>query len=75
MSKKLTKKLLIKSAREASRRAVRRARQANGAITYVQGKNIVKEYADGHEEVIETLDRVFVRPTQKIYPLNIEQIG
>lgn len=72
MPKSLTQKILVKTAQKASRSAVKRTRQANGAITYVHGKNIVKEYADGHEEVIETLDRVFVRPTQKIYSLTVE---
>ena len=70
MASLISKKNLIKSARKATAKAVQRTRQAGGAITYQTGRKIIKKFADGHEEVLEVLDRAYVKPQKKRYKLS-----
>jgi ribosomal protein L32E len=65
----ISKEDLIKSARKATRKAVNKTREAGGAITYQSGKKIIKKHPDGHEEVIETLDRAYVKSSKKSYKI------
>ena len=66
----ISKENLIKSAHKATAKAVKKTRQAGGAITYQSGKKIIKQYADGHEEVLEVLDRAYIKPLKKRYKLS-----
>lgn len=69
MSSVISKESLIKSAHKATAKAVKRTRQAGGAITYQTGKRIIKKFADGREEVLEVLDRAYVKPLKKRYKI------
>ena len=44
---------LAKSAREASRNAIKRLLEQGIPAVYGKGKDIVRLYPDGHEEIIE----------------------
>lgn len=65
----ISKDNLIKSARKATTKAVNKTRQAGGAITYQSGKKIIKKHADGREEVLEVLDRAYIKPSKKSYKI------
>jgi hypothetical protein len=65
----ISKDNLIKSARKATIKAVNKTRQAGGAITYQSGKKIIKKHADGREEVLEVLDRAYIKPSKKSYKI------
>lgn len=65
----ISKENLIKSAHEATRKAVKKTRQTGGAVTYQSGKKIIKKHPDGQEEVLETLDRAYVKTTKKTYKI------
>ncbi len=69
MRSEITKENLIKSAHQATAKAVNKTRQAGGAITYQSGKKIIKKHADGREEVLEVLDRAYVKPLKKRYKI------
>ncbi len=69
MRSKIPKESLIKSAHRATAKAVEKTRQAGGAITYQSGKRIIKQHANGHEEVLEVLDRAYVKPLKKRYKI------
>jgi len=55
--------------RRAAAEAIKRTKAAGGTITYQSGKKIIKEYADGHKEVLQVLDKAYVKPIQKVYKL------
>ena len=69
MSREITKKNLIKSAKIATTKAVKKTRQAGGALTYQSGKKIIKKHSDGHEEVLEILEKAYVKPAKKSYKI------
>jgi hypothetical protein len=47
--------IIADAARKATKNAVRRAKQASLAITYVEGENIIKEYPKGRKKIIGTV--------------------
>lgn len=54
----------------SARKAIR-AQTARGlAVTYKRGDEVIKEYADGRKEVLETLE-----PTSFKVPANVQIIG
>ena len=55
---------LIRCAKEASRIAVQKSKDAKGILTYQEGNSIIKEYPDGTKRVIEVLEKVYVIPKQ-----------
>ena len=67
MNKEPTAKDLNVIAKAASRRAVERAKAMRIPYTVQEGKNIVEHLPDGSKRVIGTLDKAFVRPSQKTY--------
>ena len=69
MRSDIPKKSLIESVRKATTEAVKKTRQAGGAITYQSGKKIVKKHPDGREEVLKTLDRAYIRNSKKSYKI------
>lgn len=69
MRSKIPKESLIKSAHKATAKAVEKTRQAGGAITYQSGKRIIKQHANGHKEVLEVLERAYVKPLKKRYKI------
>lgn len=73
MRSRITQKELIKAAARASAKAVSRTREAGGPITYQQGKKIIKEYPDGTKEVVQLLEKAFVRVKKK--RLNLSAIN
>lgn len=69
MRSDISKESLIKSAHKATEEALKKIRQAGGSITYQSGKKIIKQYADGHKEVLKVLDRAYVKPLKKRYKI------
>ncbi|WP_305065109.1 hypothetical protein [Methanococcoides sp.] len=51
----------------ATRNAVNDALSNGRPVTYQKGDKIVREYPDGTEEVLKTLDRPFVKLKQRVY--------
>lgn len=47
---------LIKLAQEASRKAIKEAKAHDVAITYFDGKSIIREQPDGSKEVIDRVE-------------------
>jgi hypothetical protein len=71
MSSDISKKDLIKIAHKATVEAINKTRQAGGAITYQSGKSIVKQYPNGEKEIIEVLDRAYIKPLKKRYKFSV----
>lgn len=69
MRSNIPKKSLIESVRKATTEAVKKTRQFGCAITYQSGKKIIKKYPDGREEILDILDRAYVRPSKKSYKI------
>jgi len=69
MKNDISEKDLISCARRAAAEAIKRTKAAGGAITFQSGKKIIKEYADGRQEVLLVLDKAYVKPAQKVYNL------
>jgi hypothetical protein len=67
MSRDISKKDLVKSAQEASEKAVNKTRKAGGAVTFQSGKKIIKKHASGRVEVLKELEKAYVRTTKKRY--------
>ncbi|MDH3348488.1 MAG: hypothetical protein OEM02_10390 [Desulfobulbaceae bacterium] len=69
MRSNIPKKKLIESVRKATTEAVKKAQELGCAITYQSGKKIVKKHPDGQEEVLEILDRAYIRTSKKSYKI------
>ncbi len=70
MKSEIITKDLVKLARLASKKAIRKTRLAGGPLTYQVGKKIVKQYADGRQEVLVTLDQGHIRAKKKRYKIS-----
>ena len=69
MRSEITKENLIKSAQKATTKAVKKTRKAGGSLTYQSGKRIIKKHSDGHEEVLEVLEKAYVKPQKMRYKI------
>jgi len=69
MRSHFSKEALLKVAIKATKQAVQKTKKSGGAITFQSGRSIIKQYADGHEEILDVLDKAYIKPSKKRYSI------